>query len=102
MRRKGCREKKAGKKKGVRDKNVVSAMEVNLKKVIPQPPTECEVISFHMYAIKAELLKLAWVATLHLRHAAMMISFDRLFLRIQNDRYLTWGYCAEIMSAEYV
>ncbi len=55
-----------------------------------------------MYAIKAVLLKLAWVATLHLRHTAMMISFDRLFFHIQNDRYQTWGYCAEIMSAAYV
>lgn len=63
---------------------------------------EEEVISFHMYAIKALLLQLAWVATLHLRHAAMMISFDRLFFCISNDRYQTWGYCAEIMTSEYV
>lgn len=63
---------------------------------------EEEVISFHMYAIKALLLQLAWVATLHLRHAAMMISFDRLFFCISNDRYQTWGYCAEIMASEYV
>lgn len=49
------------------------------KKWFLKPPTEWGVISFHMYAIKAVLPKLGWVATLHPRHTAVMICFDRLF-----------------------
>lgn len=58
----------------------VFEMEVNVKKKwFLKPPTEWGVISFHMYAIKAVLPKLGWVATLHPRHTAVIICFDRLF-----------------------
>lgn len=40
------------------------------KAVTSEPPTEHEAISFHMYAMKTSLLKLAWVAMLHLRRGA--------------------------------
>lgn len=68
-----------------------------------KPPTEWEIISFHMYAIKLVQLKLAWVATLHLRHIALWWSpLIVSFSPTQSDRYQTWGYCVQIMAAEYV
>lgn len=61
--------------KRCRDKNLWNKSE---KTMISQPPTGWKEKSFHMRAIKAVLLELAWVAMLDLRHAATLISFDRL------------------------
>lgn len=64
-----------------RGKKKIESWRWMLKSDSLPPPTEHEEILFHMYAMKTLLQKLAWVATLHPRHTAMMISFDRFLSR---------------------